>query len=123
MWPQTAGSVNFEAELGVVIGRRAKGVALESGLEYVMGYTVSNDATSFAVSKEDGGTGFRFKSFDTFCPMGPWIVTGLDGNNLHLTSRLNGVTKQDVSTNEMSFSVQECEADPRRFRVRLEEHC
>jgi 2-keto-4-pentenoate hydratase/2-oxohepta-3-ene-1,7-dioic acid hydratase in catechol pathway len=100
-------AINFEAELGVVIGRRAKDVPESSALDYVLGYTIVNDVTCFPVQKEDGALSSRFKAFDTFCPAGPWIVTGLDGGRLRLTSRLNGVTKQDISTGQMAFSVAE----------------
>ena len=107
VWPRGVGSVGFEAELAVVVGKRAKYLSRDNALDHVLGYTIANDATSFAVAKEDGRGSTRFKSFDTFFPVGPWIVTGLDGDDLHLTSRLNGVTKQDASTSQMAFGVAE----------------
>ena len=107
VWPRGVGSVGFEAELAVVVGKRAKYLSRDIALDHVLGYTIGNDATSFAVAKEDGRGSTRFKSFDTFFPVGPWIATGLDGDNLHLTSRLNGVTKQDASTSQMAFGVAE----------------
>jgi 2-keto-4-pentenoate hydratase/2-oxohepta-3-ene-1,7-dioic acid hydratase in catechol pathway len=101
-------SINFESELGVVIGRRAKNVPLASALDHVFGYTIVNDVTSFPVQREDGNLSTRFKAFDTFCPIGPWIVTGLDGQRLRVVSQLNGAKKQDTPTSEMAFSVAEC---------------
>lgn len=107
VWPKPAPNIGFEAELGVVIGRQAKDVPQASALEFVLGYTIVNDVTSFQVRAEDGALSTRFKAFDTFCPVGPWIVTGLDPQRLRLTSRLNGVTRQDASTAQMAFSVAE----------------
>jgi 2-keto-4-pentenoate hydratase/2-oxohepta-3-ene-1,7-dioic acid hydratase in catechol pathway len=99
--------VHFEAELGVVIGRRAKNVPEAKALSHVLGYTIVNDATTFPALKEDGGPSVRFKIYDTFCPIGPWIVTGIDAGDLRLTSRLNGRICQDISTMEMCFTMAE----------------
>ncbi len=99
--------VHFEAELGVVIGRTAKNVSEGKALSHVLGYTIVNDATTFPALKEDGGPSIRFKIYDTFCPIGPWIVTDIDAGALRLTSRLNGRICQDVSTREMCFTVAE----------------
>lgn len=106
-WPDGVASVNFEAELGVVIGKQAKSVAVADALDHVLGYTVTNDVTSFATLAEDGAAALslRFKMYDSFLPIGPWIVTGIDADNRRLTSRLNGETKQDVSLSTMDFSV------------------
>ena len=107
IWPAGVAQVNFEAELGVVIGARARQVAPENALDYVFGYTVTNDVTSFSTLAEDGAAALslRFKMYDTFLPIGPWITTGIHADDLRLTSRLNGVTKQDVSLATMDFDV------------------
>lgn len=109
VWPVTAGSVNFEVELAVVIGKRAKNVAKAKALDYVWGYSVANDMTSFATLMVDGqgSLSTRFKLFDNFLPLGPSIVTGLNVENLRLTSRLNGELKQDANTAQMAFGVAE----------------
>lgn len=109
VFPACVDTISFEAELAVVIGRRARNVPTERALDHVLGYTVGNDVTSFSALAEDGPTTYssRFKLFDTFYPVGPWIDTAVDGDNLHLRSRLNGVLKQDISTAQMSFGVAE----------------
>ena len=99
--------IHFEAELGVVIGRKAKGVPEAKALSHVFGYTIVNDVTTFPALHEDGGPSIRFKMYDTFCPIGPWIVTGIDAGDLPLTSRLNGRICQNTTTREMCFSVAE----------------
>lgn len=100
-------TINFEAELGVVISKTAKNVPITEAMNYVLGYTITNDVTSFPLFAEDVKLGVRFKMFDTFCPLGPWIATDVDGQNLRLTSRLNGEIRQDSSTSKMTFGVAE----------------
>ncbi len=95
---------DFEGELGVVIGRRARRVAEADALAHVFGYTIVNDVTVRDLQKKDGQF-TRAKGFDTFCPVGPWIVRELDPGNLRLRTRLNGELKQDSSTNDLIFSV------------------
>jgi len=96
--------VDYEAELGVVIGQRARRVAKEHALDVVMGYVCVNDMTVRDIQKKDGQW-VRAKGFDTFCPLGPRIVAGLDPSNLAIKTRVNGVTKQDSSTNDLIFDV------------------
>ncbi|MCH8190038.1 MAG: fumarylacetoacetate hydrolase family protein [Chloroflexi bacterium] len=108
--PPAVASINFEPELGVVIGRRAKDVPVQSALEHVMGFTIVNDVTSFDARKEDGPASTRYKSYDTFCPMGPWIVTGIDASAVGIRSRLNGTVKQDSSTSGLAFNIGEAVA-------------
>jgi 2-keto-4-pentenoate hydratase/2-oxohepta-3-ene-1,7-dioic acid hydratase in catechol pathway len=108
--PKVTSQPDWEAELGVVIGRRAVNVPVESGLDYVFGYTVINDVSARDVQFGWGGQFFKGKSLDTFCPMGPWIVTKdevPDPQSLRVTLRVNGVTKQDASTADMIFPVAE----------------
>ncbi len=96
--------VDYEGELGVVIGKRARHVARESALDYVAGYTCINDVTVRDLQKKDGQWA-RAKGFDTFCPVGPRIVAGLDPSDLRITTRVNGAIKQDSSTSDLIFDV------------------
>jgi 2-keto-4-pentenoate hydratase/2-oxohepta-3-ene-1,7-dioic acid hydratase in catechol pathway len=96
--------VDFEGELGVVIGQRAKRVSRERALDVVMGFVCINDVTVRDLQKKDGQWS-RAKGFDTFCPLGPRIVAGLDPSDLRLTTRVNGVVKQDSSTADLIFDV------------------
>jgi len=95
---------DYEGELGVVIGRRARRVKEAHALDYVWGYTIVNDVTVRDLQKKDGQF-TRAKGFDTFCPVGPWIVPGLDPSNLRLRTRQNGELRQDSSTSDLIFSV------------------
>lgn len=96
--------VDYEGELGVVIGKRCKRVPREHALEVVAGYTCVNDVTVRDLQKKDGQW-TRAKGFDTFCPVGPRVVAGLDPRNLRITTRVNGVIKQDSSTSDLIFDV------------------
>jgi 2-keto-4-pentenoate hydratase/2-oxohepta-3-ene-1,7-dioic acid hydratase in catechol pathway len=96
--------VDFEAELGIVIGKRAKNVSREEALDHILGYTCVNDVTARDLQKADGQWG-RAKGFDTFCPVGPVIVTGIDYINLNIKGILNGETKQAGNTKDMIFDV------------------
>lgn len=103
--------VDFEAELAIVIGRRAKNLAAESALSCVLGYTIGNDVSARDWQKEWGGSQWgRGKSFDTFCPLGPCIVTAddiPDPNRLAISTRLNGQIVQQSNTSDMIFSVRQ----------------
>ena len=96
--------VDYEGELGVVIGRRAKRVTRERALEVVAGFTCVNDVTVRDLQKKDGQWA-RAKGFDTFCPVGPRIVPGLDPSRLKIQTRVNGVVKQDSTTADLIFDV------------------
>jgi 5-carboxymethyl-2-hydroxymuconate isomerase len=101
--------VDWEVELAVVIGRRIRSVAAEDALDHVFGYTVANDVSARDVQFADGQW-VRAKSFDTFCPLGPVIVTPDeldDVGSLALRTRVNGEVVQDSSTAEMVFGVAE----------------
>jgi 5-carboxymethyl-2-hydroxymuconate isomerase len=101
--------VDWEVELGVIVGRRMRSVAVGAALDYVLGYTVGNDVSARDVQfSESQWT--RGKSFDTFCPLGPVIVTAdeiPDPQALALRTRVNGELMQDSSTAEMLFGVAE----------------
>lgn len=96
--------VQYEGELGVVIGKRGRHIAREDALSHVAGYTCVNDVTVRELQDKDGQW-IRAKGFDTFCPIGPRVVAGLDPSNLRITTRVNGVVKQDSSTSDMIFDV------------------
>ena len=96
--------VDFEGELGVVIGQRARRVPRERALDVVLGFTIVNDVTVRDLQKRDIQYS-RAKGFDTFCPIAPRIVAGLDSSRLALRTRLNGVVKQDSSTSDLIFDV------------------
>jgi 2-keto-4-pentenoate hydratase/2-oxohepta-3-ene-1,7-dioic acid hydratase in catechol pathway len=98
--------VEHEAELVLVIGKRAKNVPEENAWDYVLGVTCGNDVTARDLQRRDGQWA-RSKSFDTFCPLGPWIVTHLkpeDIGDLGVTCRVNGAMRQMGATREMIFT-------------------
>ncbi|CAA9556330.1 MAG: Fumarylacetoacetate hydrolase family protein [uncultured Thermomicrobiales bacterium] len=98
---------DHEAELAVVIGRRARGVAAASAADYILGYTAGNDVSDRPLQQKDGQW-VRAKGFDTYCPLGPCVATDLDptaGDGLAVVSRLNGETKQSSTTRDMIFDV------------------
>jgi 2-keto-4-pentenoate hydratase/2-oxohepta-3-ene-1,7-dioic acid hydratase in catechol pathway len=98
--------VEHEAELGVIIGRRARRVSAADALSYVFGLTLLCDVTARDLQKKDGQW-TRAKGMDTFCPLGPVIVTGLDPQSLRIVCRVNGTVRQEGSTADMVFSVAE----------------
>jgi 2-keto-4-pentenoate hydratase/2-oxohepta-3-ene-1,7-dioic acid hydratase in catechol pathway len=103
--PAGSARVEHEGELGVVIGRRARRIAdNENPLDYVLGYTCVNDVTARDLQRQDVQF-TRAKSFDTFCPIGPYVVTGIDPFNLQVETRVNGETRQRGRTAAMAFSV------------------
>jgi 2-keto-4-pentenoate hydratase/2-oxohepta-3-ene-1,7-dioic acid hydratase in catechol pathway len=102
--PKQSERVDFEAELGVVIGKRARNVSTADALSYVFGYTVVCDVTARDLQKKDDQW-TRAKGFDTFCPTGPWLKVGLDPSNLSVQLRQNGTLKQDGNTSDMIFPV------------------
>jgi 2-keto-4-pentenoate hydratase/2-oxohepta-3-ene-1,7-dioic acid hydratase in catechol pathway len=96
--------VDFEGELGVIIGRRCRRVTRETALDYVFGYTIVNDVTVRDLQKKDGQW-TRAKGFDSFCPVGPVIATDVDPAALRVVTRVDGVVKQDAPTSDMIFDV------------------
>src|SRR5687768_644079 len=103
--PPESKQVEHEGELGVVIGKRARNLtSSEYPLTYVLGYTCVNDVTARDLQRKDVQF-TRGKSFDTFCPVGPWIVTHLDPTNITITTRVNGEVKQNGNTRDMAFDV------------------
>lgn len=104
MYPRQSQRVDHEAELAVVIGKRAKNVTEEEALNYIFGYTVLNDVTARDLQKRDGQW-TRGKGFDTFCPIGPWIVTDMDWQELDVSCRVNQEIRQQGNTGDMVFGV------------------
>lgn len=102
--PAGLGRVDHEAELAVIIGRRARRVRREDALDYVLGYTCANDVSARDFQKKDGQWG-RAKGFDTFCPLGPVIATDLDPSALAVRAVLNGELRQNGNTSDMVFDV------------------
>jgi len=96
--------VDYEGELGVVIGQRTRSVPKDRALDMVLGYTCVNDVTVRDLQKKDGQW-TRAKGFDTFCPLGPRIVAGLDPTALRIQTRVNGEIKQDSTTADLIFDV------------------
>lgn len=102
--PDWSEQVEHEAELAVVIGKVTRNVTPAEALSRVFGYTVANDVTARDVQRADSQW-TRAKGFDSSCPLGPWIVPGLDVEDLSVQARVNGVTRQDGRTSQMVFDV------------------
>lgn len=106
LYPAMSGRVDYEAELGVVIKDRVKRVLPDEALDHVLGYACANDVTARDLQKTDGQW-TRAKSFDTFCPVGPWIETDLDPADLLVESYLNGERRQSSRTSQFIFKIDE----------------
>lgn len=104
IYPANTNRVDYEGELGVVIGKKARYVKEEEALDYVLGYTAVNDVSARDYQDREGQW-TRGKGFDTFCPVGPVIATSLDPDNLNIETRLNGKTVQSSNTNDMIFKT------------------
>lgn len=103
--PEASQQVEHEGELGVVIGRLARKIPQsDDPLSYVFGYTCVNDVTARDLQRKDVQF-TRGKSFDTFCPVGPWIETDVDPRSAFVETRLNGEVKQKGNTADMAFPV------------------
>lgn len=103
--------VDYEAELAVIIGRKAKNIKADEVMNYIMGYTCANDASArdWQFDRQKGQWA-RGKSFDTFCPLGPWIVPKdeiADPDNLNISAVVNGKIVQDSNTAQMIFNIRE----------------
>lgn len=100
--PAQSSRVDYEAELAIVIGKEAKHVPRKDAREYILGYTCLNDVTARDLQTKDGQW-TRAKSFDTFCPIGPWIETEVDASDLKIELYLNGERKQASRTSNLIF--------------------
>ncbi|MFQ5498050.1 MAG: fumarylacetoacetate hydrolase family protein [Candidatus Zixiibacteriota bacterium] len=103
-YPPASSRVDYEAELGVVIGRTARKVTIDSATEYIFGFTCANDVTARDLQKSDGQWS-RAKGFDTFCPVGPWIVRELAWQDTLIEGIHNDEIRQSGRTSQMIFSV------------------
>ena len=106
VFPEGARNVHYEGELVVVIGKKASKASKENAADYIFGITVGNDVSERSWQQADLQW-FRAKASDTFGPMGPIIVQGLDHNDLQLTTRLNGDVVQSQRTTGLIFDVEE----------------
>lgn len=104
--PSVSTRVEFEAEIGVVIGKRIRHADLAEAEKAIGGFVCVNDVTCRDLQKKDGQWG-RAKGFDTFCPVGPRVVGGLDWRALELICRVNGVERQRARSTDMHFSIPE----------------
>lgn len=107
--PEDSNEIDWEVELAIVIGRPARHVSESDALDFVLGYTVSVDVSARDLQISDGQF-VRAKSYDTFCPVGPWLVTTDelgDAGDLGIGLKVNGETLQDSRTSELVFGVRE----------------
>jgi 2-keto-4-pentenoate hydratase/2-oxohepta-3-ene-1,7-dioic acid hydratase in catechol pathway len=104
--PSVSTRVEFEAEIGIVIGKRVRNVDQTAAERAIGGFVCVNDVTCRDLQKTDGQWG-RAKGFDTFCPVGPKVVSGLDWRALELICRVNGVQRQRARSADMHFSIPE----------------
>jgi 2-keto-4-pentenoate hydratase/2-oxohepta-3-ene-1,7-dioic acid hydratase in catechol pathway len=102
--PAQSQEVHYEGELAVVIGRLCRDVPRARVPEVVIGYTCANDVTARDLQRKDGQW-WRAKGFDGFCPLGPYLVTGLDPADLRITTRVDGRTVQDGRSSQVLFDV------------------
>lgn len=105
--PSSEGKVVFEGELGIIIGKACKEISEAQAMEYVFGYTCANDVTVADILNRDPSFAqwVRAKGFDTFCPFGPVVATGLDPATLTVKTTLNGDVRQNYPISDMRFSV------------------
>lgn len=100
--------LDWEIELAVILGRQGRDIPEEQAWDYVFGYTVANDVSVRDVQRRHGNQWFRGKTMDTHCPMGPWIVTKdelTDPEDLRISLKVNGETKQDLNTSYLIFRI------------------
>ncbi|HEX2172282.1 MAG TPA: fumarylacetoacetate hydrolase family protein [Dehalococcoidia bacterium] len=100
--------IDWEVELGVIIGRAGINIPEDRAMDYIYGYTVINDVSARDLQRAHGGQFFKGKTLDGSCPIGPWIVTRdevADPHSLRITLRVNGVTKQDSNTKYFIFNL------------------
>ncbi len=106
IYPHMSSQVDYEAEMAIVIGKKAKNTAPEDARKYVLGYTCLNDVTARDLQRKDIQF-TRGKGFDTFCPIGPCIVTDIVPDDLAVEAYLNGEQKQSSRTSNLIFGVDE----------------
>ncbi|MFC1474433.1 fumarylacetoacetate hydrolase family protein, partial [bacterium] len=104
VYPKQATRVDYEAELAIVIGRKAKNVPAAQARDYILGYTCLNDVTERHMQGRDGQW-TRAKSFDTFCPIGPVVTDEIDPDSTDVKSYVNGELRQDSNTSNLIFPI------------------
>lgn len=104
IYPDNVDRVDYEAELGFVIGKEGRNIPADKAEEHIFGYTCVNDVTARKIQKQDGQW-TRAKSFNTFCPVGPHVVRGVDASDLAVEAYLNGERKQYGRTSDLIFSI------------------
>lgn len=99
-------AIDYEVELAVIIGKGGKGIAAKDAMQHVWGYTIINDVTARDWQSRHSQW-FLGKSFDTFCPMGPWLVSAdeFDGNHTHVRCFVNGELRQSANTSDLIFNI------------------
>jgi 2-keto-4-pentenoate hydratase/2-oxohepta-3-ene-1,7-dioic acid hydratase in catechol pathway len=104
--PAVSTAIDYEAELAVIIGKGGKGITKADAMKHVWGYTIVNDVTARDWQNEHMQWHMG-KSFDTFCPMGPWLVSAdeLDGTNTHVRCYVNGEERQNAATPDLIFDI------------------
>ena len=106
IYPPETEELHYEGELAVIIKDKARNVSTEDAARHIAGYSCANDVTARDLQRKDGQW-TRSKSFDTFCPLGPRIASEIDPTNSEIMTRVNGVIKQHLNTNNMIFNVYE----------------
>jgi len=104
--PPISNEVHHEAELAVVIGRLCRDIPQERAHDVILGYTCANDVTARDLQRADGQWA-RAKGFDTFCPIGPWVTTGIDPSDLAIQATVDGQLRQDGRTRDLIRGVAE----------------
>ena len=102
--PKLSSEVHFEGELAVVIGDECRNIGAGEAGDFIFGYTILNDVTARDLQKRDGQWS-RAKSFDTFCPVGPWIDTDFVPEGQRIITSVNGEVKQSARLSDMAFSA------------------
>jgi 2-keto-4-pentenoate hydratase/2-oxohepta-3-ene-1,7-dioic acid hydratase in catechol pathway len=105
-WPPSAGRVDFEGELALVIGRTAQNLTPEKAMDHVLGFTLANDITARDLQMRDGQWA-RAKGFDGFCPLGPWVATALDWESFEFQTRVQGRLRQTGNLGDLIFALPE----------------
>lgn len=106
--PGVTEKLDWEVELAIVIGKGGRNISEADAMKHIYGYMIANDVSAREVQRQHGQQWFKGKSLDGHCPMGPWLTTADEvktPQNLHLTCRVNGVTKQESNTSYMYFKI------------------
>lgn len=106
IYPPSSSRVDFEAELAVVIGKKGRNISADRAEEVILGYTCFNDVTARDLQKQDGQW-TRAKSFDTFAPLGPYVVKDIDAGSLDIRCRVNGRIRQESNTSNLIFDIRQ----------------